>query len=218
MHTQVRKWMRNLRTKIRKCVPTEKKKQRSRETNNALQKYLYHQVDNNSTKWNVLFANDARFPFMILAYLVVSDVLRLGPLFIASMILRTSRFIMRNVHAEICLNATPVLETTRRRGQYLLTWTQPSSILKSTWERCFIVDTSAGVESAHWPFLIGFANEFVNSFLVPRRFGFTKLTMQWSAGRCAWLIKYFARYSPTREMSVTRRPTAGYCLSLGTIN
>ena len=36
----VRKWMRNLCTKIRKCIPTKRK----RETNDASVKHLYHRV------------------------------------------------------------------------------------------------------------------------------------------------------------------------------
>ena len=36
----VRKWTRNLRTKLRKCVPTK----RNRETNDAFQKHFFHRV------------------------------------------------------------------------------------------------------------------------------------------------------------------------------
>ena len=105
MHNTVCKWMRNLRTKIRKS--------------GTFQKHLYH---HQTIQWNTetLFTSDAHFPFTILVGLlwlfasrVVWDVLRLNPVCwipacvyavrITSMILHT---------AEICINATPVLYKT----------------------------------------------------------------------------------------------------------
>lgn len=62
----------------------------------------------------------------------------------------------------------------------LLTWTHPSSVLWRTWHLFFISLTSYTVESAHWPFWIGRMKLFENSFNVPKRFGLTKLTIQWS--------------------------------------
>lgn len=62
-----------------------------------------------------------------------------------------------------------------------LTWTHPESISWRTCTRFFIRLTSDGVESAHWPFWMGFMKRFRNSRREPRRFCFTKLTMQWSA-------------------------------------
>ncbi len=53
----------------------------------------------------------------------------------------------------------------------------------SWWRTCdlfFISLTSAGVESAHWPFWIGLIKRFRNSFTEPSRFSLMKFTMQWS--------------------------------------
>ena len=102
----VRKWTRNLRTNIRKCV------QRNSETNDAFQKHLYyHQTIQRNTE--MLFANDARFPFTILVCLPWSfascSLRRVETRFfvyavrIASMILRTTRFVCV-LYAEICVN------------------------------------------------------------------------------------------------------------------
>ena len=69
VHT-VRMWARNLRAKIRKCVPTI----RSRETNGAFQKHLYQQSNDRAKHWNVrkrcaLSFHDTRVPSAIV-YLV----------------------------------------------------------------------------------------------------------------------------------------------------
>ena len=79
----MRKWTRNLRTKIRKCVPTK----RNRERNDAFQKYLYHRVQQTIQRietWG------SRVPFCTYAVRV------------ASMILCTARFLCAT-HAEIAL-------------------------------------------------------------------------------------------------------------------
>ena len=89
--------------------------QQNWETNGTFQKYLYH---HQTIQRNIemLFANDARFPFTILACLpwsfvscVVWNVLRLNPAFAyavrtTSMVLRTARFVCVP-YAEICVNA-----------------------------------------------------------------------------------------------------------------
>ena len=108
----VRRWTRNLRTQILKCVPTKWRK------NGAFQKHLYHhQTIQRNTE--MLFANDAHFLFTIIVSLPWSfascegwDVLRLNPAFfawavpIASMTLRTARFVCV-LYAELCVNAPP---------------------------------------------------------------------------------------------------------------
>ena len=87
--------------------------QRNRETNGAFQKHLYHHrtIQRNT---EMLFSNDARFPFTTLACLPWSfascSLRRAETLFayavrIASMILRTARFLCV-LYAEICVNAT----------------------------------------------------------------------------------------------------------------
>lgn len=51
------------------------------------------------------------------------------------------------------------------------------------WRTCalfFMILTSLGVESAHWPFWMGLMKRFRNSPSEPSRFFLMKLTMQWS--------------------------------------
>lgn len=62
------------------------------------------------------------------------------------------------------------------------TCTHPANIAWSTWARFFMIRTSFGVESAHWPFCMGLIKRFLNSPSEPRRFFLMKLTMQWSVG------------------------------------
>lgn len=61
-----------------------------------------------------------------------------------------------------------------------LTCTHPTSMAWRTCARFFMMRTSSGVESAHWPFWMGLMKRFRNSFIEPRRFFLMKLTMQWS--------------------------------------
>ena len=58
----VRKWKRNLRTEIQKCVPANTH-------TDALQKYLHRQVHKTIWRNKMFFANDARFPFTTPAHL-----------------------------------------------------------------------------------------------------------------------------------------------------
>ena len=55
----VRKWTINLRTKIRKCVPTK----RNRETNAAFRSTFSTKFIKTIQRNKMVFANDARFPF-----------------------------------------------------------------------------------------------------------------------------------------------------------
>ena len=66
----LRKWTRNLYTKIRKCVPTK----RNREKNDAFQKHLHRRVHHTIQRNKMLFAN-ACLPWSF-ASCVVWDVLR----------------------------------------------------------------------------------------------------------------------------------------------
>ena len=71
------------------------------------------------------------------------------------------------------------------------TCTQPSRVSCKIWALLFMSLTSKGVESAHCPFVMGFANLFLNSFKVPSKFGLTKSTIQWSTrenNSAAWYI------------------------------
>ena len=72
----VRKWRRNLRTKMRKCLQTKI----SRETNNALRKYLYHRARKTMQR-NKMFL--ARFRFRILACLVCLRRVETAPFLLA---------------------------------------------------------------------------------------------------------------------------------------
>ena len=109
----VRKWTRNLGTKIRKSY------RRNRETNGAFQKHLYHhqRIQRNT---EMLFANDLRFPITILACLpwlfascVVWDV-ETGSRFLRTLCASLPWFCVQldfyaYFFAEICVNATAVL-------------------------------------------------------------------------------------------------------------
>lgn len=50
------------------------------------------------------------------------------------------------------------------------------------WALFFMMRTSCGVESAHWPFWMGLMKRFLNSLTEPSRFSLMKFTMQWSVG------------------------------------
>lgn len=65
----------------------------------------------------------------------------------------------------------------------LFTCTLRDSIAWRTWARFFMILTSLGVESAHWPFWMGLMKRFRNSCSEPSRFFLMKLTMWWSERR-----------------------------------
>ena len=110
-------WTRNLRTRIRKCVPTK----RNRGTNAAFQKHIYHRVHQTISRNKILFANDARFLLTMLACLQWSFA---STHFETSRLLRTlyaprPLFCVRLVYGEICVNATPV-QYNLLLGQYFV--------------------------------------------------------------------------------------------------
>lgn len=65
------------------------------------------------------------------------------------------------------------------------------------WALFFMIRTSCGVESAHWPFWMGLMKRFLNSLIDPSRFSLMKFTMQWS-GKDTKIRSFRYIHNPTK--------------------
>lgn len=77
------------------------------------------------------------------------------------------------------------------------------------WALFFMMRTSCGVESAHWPFWMGLMKRFLNSLTEPSRFSLMKFTMQWSVGGRSHTSSGYAKWEWNRVLQSicpTRRP------------